>query len=245
MRSLHALIPDADLLISLSPEELAAKLIFLLRKEAASQNRGMVHGGNLANEFDNNESGYPQNKIELAKVAFFEAWAWLESQALLIWSDSSNGPHGWRRLSRRVLKFEDETEFLAFATAKQLRPEMLHPSIANQVWQAFSRGELDVAIFLSMKFVEVAVRKAGNFSEKDIGVPLMRKAFNPENGPLTDMNEEYPEREALNALFSGAIGRFKNPQSHRHVGVSDAREAIEIILLANHLVGIAESRTLQ
>lgn len=246
MRDLRNLITDVDVLISLSPEELAAKIIFLLRKTSPQENRGMFQIGNLANQFDRVEDGhennYPSNRKEDAKLALFEAWAWLESQALLVWPDSANGGVGWRRLSRRALAFQDENEFLAFATSKQLRPEMLHDKIAMPVWKAFSRGEFDVAIFQSMKAVEVAVREKGGYGAKDIGVALMRKAFHTENGVLTDQSDEYPEREALGALFAGAIGLFKNPQSHKNVGVSDARETIEIILLANHLLRIVDSR---
>jgi uncharacterized protein (TIGR02391 family) len=71
-----------------------------------------------------------------------------------------------------------------------------------------------------MKAVEVAVRDVTGLPTKDVGTSLMRKAFDPANGPLTDMNTDMAEREARAHLFSGAIGSYKNPHSHRYVGRS-------------------------
>lgn len=69
----------------------------------------------------------------------------------------------------------------------------------------------------------------------------MRAAFHIEKGPLTDKTIHEGERQALSDLFAGAIGAYKNPTSHRHVSI-DCTDAVEMIMLASHLLKIVDSR---
>jgi uncharacterized protein (TIGR02391 family) len=112
--------------------------------------------------------------------------------------------------------------------------------LVRKVKPAFIRGDYDTAVFQAFKEVEVRVRKRAGLGSSDIGVSLMRKAFNPTDGILTDKTADKGEQVARMELFAGAIGTFKNPSSHRDVGLTDPREAADIIHLANTLIRILE-----
>lgn len=246
MREIASEIPDPDVLLKLTPEELGAKLLFLVRKRNQPVNKFSPY--NFTRELwqpsyiPGYASPYPVQLKEQITLALAEAWSWLVAQGLLVEAIDASSP-GWYQLSRRALKFEDPKEFAKFAVARMLPKEALHPKIANLAWLAFMRSEFDAAVFQSMKVVEVAVRQASGLRDSLVGVALMRQAFHPKSGPLTDMEAEDGEREACAALFAGAIGMYKNPQSHRDVNLDNPAEAAEIIMMANNLLRIVDARS--
>ena len=243
MIQLFQAIPDPDVLLALEPEELAAKLLFLIRKRPDLGSR--YHASGLADEVwqqNIHQPSYPRERQPDISLAIAEAFAWLEAQGLAVPDSGINGSNGWRRLSRRARRIESETDFAQYAMARRLPREVLNPKLAQSVWLAFMRGEFDVAVFQAMKTVEVAVRAAAGFADRDYGTDMIARAFNENNGPLREPNAQPAERIALRNLFVGAHGSYKNPHSHRDVQLSDAGEAIEIIMLANHLLRIVDGR---
>jgi hypothetical protein len=58
---------------------------------------------------------------------------------------------------------------------------------------------------------------------------------------LTDKTLVISERQAMSALFAGAIGAAKNPSSHRNVEMSRT-EAARLILFASYLMSIVDER---
>ncbi len=67
----------------------------------------------------------------------------------------------------------------------------------------------------------------------------MRKAFNLDSGPLTDQRSVKAEKQAMSDVFAGAIGLFKNPQSHRKVETG-AVEASQLINFASYLLSLVD-----
>jgi uncharacterized protein (TIGR02391 family) len=79
---------------------------------------------------------------------------------------------------------------------------------AGRVWAALARGDYADAVFLAFRAVEESVRKAGGCADSEIGVELIRRAFDSTKGPLTKQSDPKPEREALAHMFAGAIGSY-------------------------------------
>lgn len=235
MYALHNKIPDPAVVSAMQPEELAGKILLLLKSAT-----GNISPHNLENEiYTPSGNAYPPETWDAVGTAVREALAWLIAQGLLVPTRGNLGGNGWMTLSRRARTFTDQEDFGAYRQARLLDRETLHAKIAAPVWQAFVRGEYDVAVFLAMKAVEISVGEASGISDQ-IGVRLMRAAFHPSNGPLSDRSVDEGERDARMNLFVGAIGSYKNPQSHRDVNLDSPREAIEIIMLANHLLRIVD-----
>ena len=241
---LSEMLPKADDLLRLGPEELAGPLLLALQ-DSNRINPSEVISFNLLKRSKVQE--YLSHDPDKILFALMEAWQWLEREGFVAPRPTSlSGERVVRAtgttyfVTGRGKKIEKREDLDAYRKANLLPKGQLHPIIAQKVWSLFLRGDYDSAVFQAFKEVEIAVRKAGSHDGRDIGVDLMRKAFG-KGGSLTDPNQPLPEQEARSHLFAGAIGSYKNPFSHRIVSVS-AEEAAEMIIFASHLLRVVDSR---
>lgn len=185
--------------------------------------------------------GYDQSPpdLEAMLARLSDAWAWLESHALI--GHSSENPQGssWSRVTSTGRALLEDPNALSKVWADDRLSGGLHPTLSS-ARSNFALGDYETASFAAMKAVEVEVRRVAGLPNELLGVALMRKAFSPKDGALRDPGAEGGEQQAIADLFAGAIGAYKNPASHRTVQFDDAVEAAEVIQLADLLLRIVQ-----
>jgi uncharacterized protein (TIGR02391 family) len=231
MYELVQVFPTTDALLAVEPDALGAKILALLCKRPRIENQGMFHLGNLTRELwafpvPDHQSPFPQNKRAEIDLAIGEAWAWLEREGLLIPAPDTNGQNGWRVLSRRARAYVQDVDNSRRAAPITFPKELLHPRILEKAWPAYMRADFDNSAFEAMKAVEIAVREAAGYGPDKLGVNLIQDAFSQGKGPLADTRTPSGEQVSRMNLFWGAIGSYKNPQSHRDVNLNDPVEAL-------------------
>lgn len=189
-------LPDPELLLSLAPEERASVLLPILKARGRH-----LSGYNFVNELHQMEEVYPRAYVDQVGKAIMEAWTWMIAAGLLA-PDPRQSNGDWVFLTRRAEAISNQPAFEALRKASVLPRALLHPVIAERAWPNFIRGDHDTAVFQAFKEVEVAVRQAGGFDTRMIGTDLMRAAFHPDTGPLTDAALPKGERESLTHLFA-------------------------------------------
>lgn len=233
------LLPPVEKLLEIEPEELAGALLELLCQVDADRTESVQ---NFVTRSDVQE--YAGKDHDRVVRCFAEAWSWLLSEGFLAeWPLGYSSGATFCFVTRRGRAVRDRAGLAAYRRAAILPRKALDPVLERDVRPLFDRGKYETAVFEAFKEVEVRVRDVAKLQPTDLGTALMRKALDPQTGPLADQSRIVAEREALAHFAAGAIGLFKNPTSHRRLPLTDAAEAAEMILIANHLLRIIAGRS--
>ena len=235
MAGLLDVVPDVTTLLALTAEDLAITLLELAQKSQAPRF--------TISEFVNpiwtaNRPEFPHHQRTPVNRSVAEAMQWLLNEGLVIFDPEQSADYYC--LTRKGRSITHRQDFTIYRQGRLLPTEILHPVLIEKIRPMFLRGDYEVAVFSAFKEVEVAVRKRAGLPDEQLGVTLMRTAFNPDKGALSDQQKVYSEREALMHLFASAIGHGKNPASHREVMI-DAISAAQLIALASYLLGIIDA----
>lgn len=234
---LERFFPEPEILLQLKPEELAIPLLrCLINEEEAEHDNNLVRENFFGIAIHERFGG--EQSTEVAK-AITEAWLWLERE-IMIAPRPEPGAGRIMYVTERGKQLAEQSDIYAYIRSNLIPRGVLDPRLADKIQHLFIRGDYDTAVFQAFKEVEIRVRKAAGLPDTLLGTDLMRRAFHPNNGELTDNNQHPSERQALSDLFAGAIGLFKNPSSHRDVDWGDPGECAELIYLANRLLRIVE-----
>lgn len=235
MPTIPQIIPNPEDLLALEPEELAGVVLEYLHSQGPDS--GALNRHNFCQT--HTVIDYPDRQRESVLKALMEAWVWLEGEGFV--APKPGDTDRWVFITRKGMRIRSRTDLESYRKANLFPRQLLHPVIVQKTYSQFLRGEYDTAVFQSFKEVEIAVREKGGYAATDLGVALMRKAFDKASGALTNDSLPDGEKEAMAHLFAGAIGLYKNPHSHRNEPITRPEEAISLLILASHLMNIVDS----
>ena len=243
MRELYQHVPKLEVLLSLEPEELAGRVLPILCRYAMLNdtfNKNQVTTSIPYSSDIPGSEGYPNVHHDEVRAAVMKAIEFLLTLGLIEYLPGY-AHAGWMKVTEKAKQIGNLEDFQKFMLWRKIDQSMLHPKIAEESVSFVIRREYQQAIFTAMLAIETSVREAGRYGNKMIGVALMNKAFG-KGGPLRDAEADETEEDGIRSLFAGTIAAYKNPRSHRKVEMDDEIEVMEIIILASHLLYIADSR---
>jgi len=106
---------------------------------------------------------------------------------------------------------------------------------------SFGGGEYWDAVFQAMRYLEEKIRGKCDFFQRDIGVDLVNKAFNTDNGKLLiPCCKTLSEEKGFHLIALGVMQFHRNAKGHRK-GEIDKNSALKIIGYVDYLISIIDT----
>ena len=118
--------------------------------------------------------------------------------------------------------------------------------LKNASRQLFADGHYANAVENAFKCLNNAVKEKSGLSADGDG--LMTQAFGARS-PILKLNSlqsqsDQNEQKGYMQIFAGVMAGIRNPRAHEHEIVDDPEVALEMIIIANHLIRKLENSTL-
>ncbi|MBL0422093.1 hypothetical protein JI739_17215 [Ramlibacter sp. AW1] len=88
---------------------------------------------------------------------------------------------------------QDHSQLQTVISGAQLPEEFLHRDLLLHARPLFLQSRFETAVFEAFKSLEVAISEAVNAPDGLFGAKLAQYAFNPDDGPLTDLGVDKSE----------------------------------------------------
>lgn len=238
MDAMRQVFPPVEALLHLEPEEAAWHLLRVLRELERRGDDGQVHRANflISGRDDHGFRGYAGASYDPAARLVTEAWGWLEGEGLLAPRPDQGGD--FRYVTKRGVQLAETATSKSLKGALALPRHGLDADLYTKIVGPFYRGEFADVVAIAFRHVEIRVRELAVLGPEVTGSKEpMVKAF---QGPLSDPTLTEAERTATVQLYVGAMGRFRNPSTHGDIGLDDPLECVELVILANLLLRVAE-----
>jgi hypothetical protein len=116
-----------------------------------------------------------------------------------------------------------------------------HPRIYRAAWRPFELAQYGPCVAQATQEVEDAVKEATFGNITTTGVELVKEAFDPESGPLSDKEAVAGDNQAICDLFTGFMGRYRNLPPHA-VLLLEIKGVARILSVASYLMYIVDER---
>ena len=121
-----------------------------------------------------------------------------------------------------------------------------HKGLRQVCRDLFADGYYDIAVERAYIYVDNMVQAESGLASRH-GADLMRAAFSAKS-PVLKLNSfqsdsEEDEQRGYMDIFAGSMMGIRNPRAHEHELLNDPEVALELLVLANHLLRKLDSAT--